>query len=91
MRVKTVALNEKGNLKPAVRKAIVEHVCAHPEVFMEAKKADDKNVFVLEVLDADNNAIYVNFDVSVSTLPATDRAVRKAKAKAPANDPVEVE
>lgn len=91
MRVKTVALNEKGNLKPLVRKAIVEHVCAHPEVFAEAEKVADKNAFVLQVLDAEDNVIYVNFDVSVSTLPASDRAVRKVKAKTSANDPVEVE
>lgn len=88
----TSALNEKGNLKPAVRKSVAAHVAKHPELFAKAEKVEGKNVYTLPVEDAEGNVFYVNFDVTVSTKPASERAEKKAKAKAPvASEDVEVE
>lgn len=88
MKIKTVALNDKGNLKPIVRKEVMKYVTEHPEVFADAVKVEGKNAFTLEALDDAGNTIFVNFDVTVSTMAAADRAERKSKpkAKAPAED-----
>lgn len=77
----TNALNEKGNLRPAVRKAVLEYVARHPETFASAERFEDKGVFTLAVKDAQDNVFYVNFDVTVSTKAAADRAERKPRAK----------
>ena len=81
MNLKNVAITEKGNVKPAVRKALIDYVAENPEVFGEAERVEGKNVFTLEVGDIDGNVIYINFDVTVSNKAAADRAPRKAKAK----------
>lgn len=88
----TSALNEKGNLKPAVRTSVAAHVAKHPELFAKAEKVEGKNAYTLPVEDAEGNVFYINFDVTVSTKPASERAEKKSKAKAPAPiDDVEVE
>lgn len=84
MKLKNVAINEKGNLKPAVRKVVVDYIAANPNIFCEAEKVDGKNVFVLPIADSEGNIFYANFDLSVSVKPAYERAERKVKAKATA-------
>ena len=77
----TSALNEKGNLKPAVRTSVAAHVAKHPELFARAEKVEGKNAYTLPVEDADGNIFYINFDVTVSTKPANERAEKKSKPK----------
>ena len=92
MKIKSVALTDKGQVKPAVRKAIVDHIAANPSAFASAVRVDGKNVFTMQVTDANGNVVFVNFDVTVSTKAAADRAPRKPKAKsAPANDPINID
>lgn len=78
----TSALNEKGNLKPAVRTSVAAHVAKHPELFARAEKVEGKNAYTLPVEDANGNIFYINFDVTVSTKPASERAEKKSKPKA---------
>ena len=87
----TVALNEKGNLKPAVRVSVANHVAKHPELFAQATRVEGKNCYSLPVEDAAGNVFYVNFDVTVSTKPASERAERKPKAKVVSADDNAVE
>lgn len=87
----TVALNEKGNLKPVVRKSVMSYVAKHPELFAQAERVEDKGAFTLPVEDAAGNVFYVNFDVTVSTKPASERAERKPKAKVVSADDNAVE
>ena len=86
MRIKTVAFTEKGQVRPAVRKAIVNHIAANPSVFAGAQRVGDKGVFTMEVQDANGDIFFVNFDVTVSTKAAADRAERKPRAKATHTD-----
>ena len=90
MRIKSVALTEKGQVKPVARKAIVNHIAANPNLFAHATRVGDKGVFTMEVTDAAGNVIFVNFDVTVSTKAAADRAERKPRAKAEAADSADV-
>ena len=85
MKIKSVALTDKGQVKPAVRKAIVDHIAANPSAFASAVRVDGKNVFTMQVTDASGNVVFVNFDVTVSTKAAADRAPRKPRAKATAD------
>ena len=89
----THALTDKGNIKNDVRKAIAGYVAKHQDtIFAKAEKVADKNVYFVEVHDADGNIIYVNFDVTVSTKAPFDRAERKPRAKADKGDStIEVE
>lgn len=94
MRMKnTVALNEKGNLKPAVRTQLAAYVAKHADtVFAKAEKVEGKNVYFIPVEDAEGNTVYINFDVTVSTKAPFDRAEKKRSPKAKAStDNVEVE
>lgn len=81
MKINVQALTEKGALKPIVRKTLVNYVAENPEVFAQAERVGEKAVFTLPVYDAEGNTVYVNFDVTVSTVAAADRAERKPKAK----------
>lgn len=91
MRIKTVAFTEKGQVRPAVRKAIVNHIAANPSVFADAQRVGDKGVFTMEVQDANGDIFFVNFDVTVSTKAAADRAERKPRAKAQATDNADID
>ena len=78
----TQALTDKGNIKNDVRKAIAAYVAKHQDtIFAKAEKVGDKNVYFVEVHDANDNVIYVNFDVTVSTKAPFERAERKPRAK----------
>lgn len=81
MKLKNVALNEKGNLKPAVRKVVVDHIVANPDLFCQAEKVEGKNAFVLPITDSEGNVFYANFDLSISVKPAYERAEKKVKPK----------
>ena len=82
MRVNGTVLSDKGMVKPAARASIAAHVDANRGIFANAVKVDGKNVYYVEVMDADGNIIYINFDVSVSHKAPYDRAEKKAKTKA---------
>lgn len=92
MKIKTVALTEKGVVKTAVRKSLGAYVEKHQaDIFAKATKVEGKNVYFLEVQDAEGNTIYVNFDVTVTTKAPYDRAERKPRSKASAKDNSAVE
>ena len=73
-------LTEKGNIKPAARKAILEAVVANPAILGTATLAKGNNVFALEVTDGEGNVAYLNIDLSVSTIYPSDRKVPEKKA-----------
>lgn len=85
MKIKSVAFTEKGQIRPAVRKAVIEHIAANPAVFAEAVRVGDKGVFTVEVADSNGDIFFVNFDVTVSNKAAADRAERKPRVKAAAS------
>ena len=94
MRMKnTIALTEKGMVKPAVRKTLTDYVAKHADsVFAKAEKVEGKNTYFIPVEDANGNVVYINFDVTVSTKAPYDRAEKKRAPKAKAdNSAVEVE
>lgn len=82
MRIKNVALTEKGNLKPVVRTEMAKYVAGNPDIFATAEKVEGKNTYFIPVTDADGNVFYINFDVTVTTKHPADRAERKATPKA---------
>ena len=89
----THALTDKGNIKNDVRKAIAGYVAKHQDtIFAKAEKVGDKSVYFVEVHDADDNVMYINFDVTISTKAPFDRAERKPRTKADKDDSaIEVE
>ena len=80
MRMTNVIVNEKGNVKAEARKAIVAYVDTHRNVFAEAVK-NDNGTYSVAVTDTEGNTVYVNFDVTVSTKNAADRAEKKSTRK----------
>ena len=93
MKMKSVALTEKGIVKTAVRKSLTDYVAKHQsDIFARAKKVEGKSIYYIEVEDANGNVVYVNFVVSVATKAPFERAERKPRAKADKdNSAVEVE
>lgn len=73
-------LNEKGNLKPAARTAILEAIAANPALLGTATPVK-ANVYSLPISDSEGNTVYVNIDLSVSTLYAGDRKEPAKKVK----------
>ena len=82
IKVKTVALTEKGQVKPDVRKEVANLVATNRDLFTSAEKVDGKMLFTLPIEDVDGNTFYVNYEVTVSNKPAAERAVRKSTPKA---------
>lgn len=68
---------EKGAVKPAVRKVVVDYVDSHRDVFANAEKSGKG--YSVEVVDSEGNVAYVNFDVTVSAKPIADRAPRATR------------
>lgn len=93
MKIKSIALTEKGVVKTAVRKALADYVAKNQaSVFANARKVEDKSIYYIEVEDANGNVVYINFDVTVSTKAPFERAERKPRAKTDkGNSTVEVE
>lgn len=87
--VKGIAMNEKGNVKAAARKAIADYVAENRDVFAKAEAV--KNGYVAEFVDEDGNVVYVNFEVSVSNKSIADRAEKVHKAKAPVAENFDIE
>ena len=90
IRIKTNALTEKGQVRPAVRQAIVEKIANDRNLFASAVRVDNKGQFYIEVADSNNNIIYVNFEITVSANCIADRAPKARKPKAD-NNPVDFE
>lgn len=90
MRVKNVVLNEKGNVKAEARKALVAYVDSNRDVFANAVK-NDNGTYSVAVVDGAGNTVYVNFDVTVSTKNAADRAEKKATRKAKVAEDFDIE
>lgn len=90
MRVKNVVLNEKGNVKAEARKALVAYVDSNRDVFANAVK-NDNGTYTVTVVDGAGNTVYVNFDVTVSTKNAADRAEKKATKKAKVAETFDIE
>lgn len=82
MRIKNVALTDKGNLKPVVRTEMAKYVAGNPDIFANAEKVEGKNTYFIPVTDAEDNVFYINFDVTISTKSPYDRAERKSTPKA---------
>lgn len=83
------ALTEKGMVKAGARKALTEFVNANREVFANAVR-NDNGTYSLAVNDSEGNVVFVNFEVTVSTMNAGDRAKRKSKSRAKVTEDLEV-
>ena len=90
MKMTNVIVNEKGNVKAEARKAIVAYVDTHRNVFAEAVK-NDNGTYSVAVVDGAGNTVYVNFDVTVSTKNAADRAEKKTVKKAKVAETFDIE
>ena len=80
MKITNVIVNEKGNIKASARKVIVEYVAGNRLVFAEAT-LNSNGTYSLPIVDSEGNVVYVNFDVSVSTKNAADRAKKAHKTE----------
>ena len=74
-------LTDKGVVKTAARKALMEYIDTDRNVFAEATR-NANGTYSVAVEDASGNVVYVNFEVSVSAKIAADRAARKTTRKA---------
>lgn len=81
MRMTNVIVNEKGNVKAEARKAIVAYVDTHRNVFADAIR-NDNGTYSVAVTDSNGNVVYINFDITVSTKNAGERAEKKSTRKA---------
>ena len=75
-----VIVNEKGNVKAEARKAIVAYVDTHHNVFADAIR-NDNGTYSVAVTDSNGNVVYINFDITVSTKNAGERAEKKSTRK----------
>lgn len=79
MIIKTNALTDKGNVRPAVRTAIVKNVDENRDVFKEAVKVSD-SLYTLTATDTNGETIYINFKVTVGTTNGADYATKTKTA-----------
>ena len=80
MKINGNVLTENGVVKAQARKVLADYVNNHREIFNQATR-NENGTYSLQVKDENNNVIYINFEVTVSTLCASDRAKRKSRAK----------
>lgn len=80
MKINGNVLTENGVVKTQARKVLADYVNNHREIFNQATK-NENGTYSLQVTDENENIIYINFEVTVSTLNANDRAKRKSRAK----------
>ena len=80
MKINGNVLTESGVVKTQARKVLADYVNNHREIFKQATK-NENGTYSLQVTDENENIIYINFEVTVSTLNANDRAKRKSRAK----------
>lgn len=82
MILRGIAINEKGNLKPAVRneasKAITNKIAKHVQ---GTEVVDGKNVLVVVHTDAQGNEFYTSITVSTSLKHPSELATRKPSKK----------
>ena len=83
MTVKGNVLTETGAVKAGARKAIAAYVEGNRNLFAEATK-NDNGTYSVAMTDEAGHTVYINFEVTVSTMCAADRAKRKPRAKATA-------
>lgn len=86
MKINTVAVSEKGALKPAVRKAVLDtQTPALNEVLgdMGFVAYPDQKAYALPIADASGNTIYLTLSVTVGLKAPNEKAERKAKAPKP--------
>ena len=95
-RINTVAVSDKGALKPAVRTAVNDNVLPQvAEVLAELgfEYFADKKAFALPLRDASDNVIYFTLTSTVGLKSPVEKAAKKPSApKAKAETPaVEIE
>ena len=90
MKINGNVLTDTGAVKATARKTIATYVANHRDIFASAV-LNDNGTYSVAVKDEAGNVVYVNFEVTVSTMNAGDRAKRKTKAKAPKADTFEIE
>lgn len=81
MTVKGNVLTETGAVKAGARKALAGYVNEHRDIFAGAVR-NENGTYSVAVKDGEGHTVYVNFEVTVSTMCAGDRAKRKSRAKA---------
>lgn len=84
MTIKGNVLTEKGLVKANARKALADYVATHREVFGKAER-NANGTYSVAIKDESGNVVYINFEVTVSTMCAGDRAKKKTKAKTAEN------
>ena len=82
MKINTVAVSEKGALKPAVRKAVLDtQTPALNEVLgdMGFVAYPEQKAYALPITDASGNTIYLTLSVTVGLKAPNEKAERKAR------------
>ena len=80
MKINGNVLTETKQVKANARKALATYVANNRSIFETAVK-NENGTYSIAVADEANNTVYINFEVTVSTLNASDRAKRKSRAK----------
>ena len=80
MKINANVLTETGAVKAGARKALADYVNTHRDIFAGAVR-NDNGTYSVAVEDGAGNVVYINFEVTVSTMCAADRAKRKSRAK----------
>ena len=94
MKINTVAVSEKGALKPAVRKAVLDtQTPALNEVLgdMGFVAYPEQKAYAVPIADASGNTIYLTLSVTVGLKAPNEKAERKAAAEAAAKAAAEAE
>ena len=90
MKINGNVLTDTGAVKATARKTMAKYVADNRNIFASAV-LNENGTYSVAVKDEAGHTVYVNFEVTVSTMNAGDRAKRKAKAKATKADTFEIE
>ena len=80
MKINGNILTETGLVKTQARKTLATYVANNRNIFEKAT-LNENGTYSIQVQDSNGNVAYINFEVTISTLNANDRAKRKSRAK----------
>lgn len=91
MKINGQIFTDKGNIKPEARKQLLASIASNPAILGTAEHVKD-NTYTIPV-DCGERTVYVNVDLTISTIHPADRkpATKKSKAKVEDAEPVVIE
>lgn len=89
MKINGQIFTEKGNIRPDARKQILASVATNPALLGTADHVKD-NIYTIPV-ESGEGTVYINIDLTVSTIHPSDRKVSVKKTKVEAVNPIVIE